>query len=231
MQNQCLRLILGVLRSTPITALLLEAVVPPLKIRCQLLGEKFLLRKLSLTNHPITEQIKLLHQKTHPATGYWSKKNISLLASSWADLRHLETTLRQDPTLPLYLHAQQILSQDIEVTFTPVSRKDKDIGELTLPSSLQIINFLPTHSILIFTDGSKSGKNIGSGFYSPHGQLSKAFAIHIALLHFYDLTQGNLTFLSDSRAVVLALQMYSPRLIPAGSSLKSRKIYRLLRRK
>ncbi|KAF4529619.1 hypothetical protein B566_EDAN018863, partial [Ephemera danica] len=215
MQNQCLRLILGAFRSTPIPALLLEAGVPPLKIRCQLLGEKFLLRKLSLTKHPLTEQIKLLHKKTHPATGYWSKKNIPLLASSWADLQHLETTLRQDPTLPLYLHTQQIPSQDFEVIFTPVSRKDRDIGELALQSSLQIINSLPTYSILIYTDGSKSGKNIGSGFYSPQRQVSKgfklpehasiftaeAFAIHIALLHFHDLTQGHLTLLSDSRAV------------------------------
>ncbi|KAF4528037.1 hypothetical protein B566_EDAN016427, partial [Ephemera danica] len=70
MQNQCLRLIIGAFRSTPIPALLLEAGVPPLKTRCQTLGEKFLLRKLSFINHPLIKQTKLLYQKTHPAIQY-----------------------------------------------------------------------------------------------------------------------------------------------------------------
>ncbi|KAF4527959.1 hypothetical protein B566_EDAN016647 [Ephemera danica] len=217
MQNQCLRLILGAFRSTPIPALLLEAGVPPLITRCQTLGEKFLLRKLSLYKHPLTNQTKLLYQKTHPPIGYWAKKNIPPLATSWADIQHLESTLRQDSTLPIYIYTRS--------KFSPfVLKKDRDIGELALQSSLQTINSLPSNSILVYNDGSKSGNNVGSGFYSPQGQLSKgfklpkfasiftaeAFAIHIALLHFYELTQGHLTFLSDSRAVLLALQSQLP---------------------
>ncbi|KAF4529497.1 hypothetical protein B566_EDAN017895 [Ephemera danica] len=214
MQNQCLRLIIGAFRSTPIPALLLEAGVPPLKTRCQTLGEKFLLRKLSLINHPLIKQTNLLYQKTHPAIQYWSQKNIPLLAISWEHLQQLETSLRQDPTLPIHSHTQQDLSHRMEIIFTPVSRKDRNIGELALQSSLQIINSLPPQSILIYTDGSKSGNSVGSGFYSPQCRLSKgfklpqfasiftaeAFAIHIALLHFHELNHGELIFLSDSRA-------------------------------
>ncbi|KAF4528966.1 hypothetical protein B566_EDAN011271 [Ephemera danica] len=65
------------------------------------------------------------------------------------------------------------------------------------------LNKLPVtapNQFSLYTDGSKSGNNVGSGFYSLQCRLSKA------PLHFHELTHGFLIFLSDSRAVLLAIQ-------------------------
>ncbi|KAF4529132.1 hypothetical protein B566_EDAN017635 [Ephemera danica] len=201
MQNKFLRLILGAFRSTPITVLLLEAGALHLKTRFQLLGEKFLLRKLSLTKHPLTEQTNLLYQKTHPATGYWAKQTSHYLPQ--AGLTYSTSKLHFDKT------------QHYRYSYTP---SKLSVCARNLPN-ISLTHFQPKPFLSILM-ALKSGKNVGCGFYSPQCQLSKgfklpelasiftaeAFAIHIALLHFYELTQGNLTFLSDSRAVLLALQ-------------------------
>ncbi|KAF4529895.1 hypothetical protein B566_EDAN016161 [Ephemera danica] len=125
------------------------------------------------TANPVTK-IELLSTASY--TEILSRK-LELFLPSWEHLQQLETSLRRDTTLPIYSHTQQDLSHRTEVIFTPVSRKDRNIGELALQTTLQIINSLPPHSILIYTDGSKSGNSVGSGFYSPQCRLSKGFKL------------------------------------------------------
>ncbi|XP_045495601.1 uncharacterized protein LOC123694256 [Colias croceus] len=61
-QYKCLRLIIGAMKSTPVNALQVECVDPPLSLRRQYLADKYFFRLIQLSSHPLLPKIRNLLQ-------------------------------------------------------------------------------------------------------------------------------------------------------------------------
>lgn len=59
-QSKCLRIILGAMRSSPINAMQVECVDPPLALRRQYLSDRFLFKLVQLSHHPLLDNLNIL---------------------------------------------------------------------------------------------------------------------------------------------------------------------------
>lgn len=59
-QNKCLRIISGAMKSSPVNALQVECCDPPLHLRRQYLADKFFYRALQLSHHPLLHKLEIL---------------------------------------------------------------------------------------------------------------------------------------------------------------------------
>ncbi|XP_071582342.1 uncharacterized protein [Temnothorax nylanderi] len=76
-QNKAIRACLGYRISTPINTMFAEAKEPPLRLRLQHLASKYLIKSLSITNHPVIEamfQLAITAQDRPPDLEYCRKK-------------------------------------------------------------------------------------------------------------------------------------------------------------
>ena len=62
LQFKGLRCTIGAMRSSPTNALLVESCEPPVNLRCQLLADRFYLKRLQLINHPLIPKLTLLSE-------------------------------------------------------------------------------------------------------------------------------------------------------------------------
>lgn len=100
-QSKALRIISGTMKSTPINALQVECVDPPLHIRRQFLADRYFYRSLHFVQHPITPKLQLLDRFTQ-SSPYWRTKSTPLLVKSYQDFKTIKDPTFRYPSLPLF---------------------------------------------------------------------------------------------------------------------------------
>ena len=158
-QNQCLRLIIGALKSTPIPALYAETGILPLHFRRNLLADRFIARIMSHTYTPPSLTLKIRH-----VTAYWrfAPHKLPLLCKRATNLLKL-----QKYTIPLPPYPTSSISFPLLFNKHTI-HKIPNLIDLSLQAQFAsfIFDQFPNHT-LIFTDGSKSESGVGAAFWIP----------------------------------------------------------------
>ena len=201
-QSQALRIIAGAMKSSPINALQVECVVPPLSLRRQYLADRFLLKAARFSNHPLFPKLTLLNRYVDN-NPYWRIKPRPLLTISFQRLESQTVQVFQNPLLPLYSTPYD------SVMHRPSVNIALGVGK-TSPNANGLFNsIMDSHWrnwVRIFTDASKTLPNghVGAAFYCPSTSHSAYFR----------LPKEASVFTGECRAIVEALKYASQKNIP-----------------
>ena len=213
-QYKALRVCLGAMRSSPVEALLVEALEPPLCLRRESLSAKFLF-KHTFFNTDLIINIRKLNE--YDLTNkYWLKKNSPPLCEAF---RSHNVALNQIQTFhPTDYEYYSVIE--------PVTVKTPSFTNNALANSFilkeELSNF--KDSILIYTDASKSLEGNGAAFYCPTLNVEHKYKINkecsiftteaLAILEALNfvLVQNYLNFviMSDSMSVLKTLSKTKP---------------------
>lgn len=216
LQNSALRICLGAMRSTPVQALYLEALEPPLNLRRSFLSKKYLM-KVYLIN-PLLYQ-KIVTLSCHDLTNkYWQKKKSPLLCEAYnQNIVLLKNIDKTNDLFKNYAYSSFFSPTDIIV---PNYSENIYLNKNILLSITNSYN----ESIALYTDASKSADGTGCAFFIPSGHIEKKFklkpetsiytaeaiAIYEALLYVAEFDFAHIIILSDSLAVLKSLGKYGP---------------------
>ncbi|OWR47503.1 putative pol protein [Danaus plexippus plexippus] len=100
-QAKCLRIICGAMKSSPINALQVECGEAPLHLRRQYLSDRFFLKVIQFSNHPLIPKLNSLSDLI-PSNKYWSYKNYSCLLTSLVKFLRLPCPVLQNQMFPLF---------------------------------------------------------------------------------------------------------------------------------
>ncbi|RVE44179.1 hypothetical protein evm_011173 [Chilo suppressalis] len=164
-QSKCLRIILGAMKSSPINAMQVECVEPPLQFRRQYLSDKFLFKIYQRMSHPLIPKLHLLHQLA-PTNEYWSHKDLPCLLISYRKLINLPSPVYQCRLNPLFETPYQALIYEPEVILNLGIENHSLDAQVRLN---QIISEKWADWLTIYTDASKlSGEShVGSAVWIP----------------------------------------------------------------
>jgi hypothetical protein len=155
LQISCLRNIMGYLRSTPCPIIEVESNCAPFNIRCRWLTNKFILKQLAHSNHPIFDMYYSLF-----LTWRYVTKSIPILAISAYSLSNFHQFILKSTKLPCYEQSYEFL------LYSPSVLTDSNFSSLfsydLQTMSHSMINkifsaFLKEnfrHYITVYTDGS-----------------------------------------------------------------------------
>lgn len=87
-QNQALRVIMGCMRSTPISILLSKANIPPLSLRRSLINRRHMIRNLSWTQNPLSSGLRCLQHRTN-LNNQDRKSNLTIRSSLLETFRNV----------------------------------------------------------------------------------------------------------------------------------------------
>lgn len=193
-QYKALRVVLGVLPSTPTNIILDLAKEPSINLRAEHLTQRYLARCRASLRNPIPAKLQAFeNSRSHKTPKYC----LSLLHRTWLEEKDNLNTISREDQLPCYsfpLPAQLLF---IEVDLEP----GKAVLEDPIKNPHKFTEFIErkwpnwTH---IYTDGSKDAenKNVGLSFYIP--SLKKGFGYKIK--EFYNI------FEAESLAILQALR-------------------------
>lgn len=218
-QNTAIRVILGAFKSSPTHCLQVESALPPLYIRSQRSADRYMLKLITIRNHPLLTTLFLLHRHANIPTPYFRSHKIPLLVNSINRLSTLFPSIRKELRLPCYMLPFQTILTNINVTEVEISKEDRDIPNLATAKSREIMDN-HINSIKIYTDGSKTNIGVGAAFYveddNHYGKFklpreasiftAEALALSKALTYVYDSEEKDFIILSDSKSVLTALK-------------------------
>ena len=115
-QAQCLRIISGCMKSSPVNALQVECAEAPLALRRQYLASRFACRLISKSSHPLLSKLTDLDALCS-SSNYWKHKEIPLLIKSFRFLKNLECPIIQFSRLPLFNFPFEIISFKPNIIF------------------------------------------------------------------------------------------------------------------
>lgn len=172
-QSKCLRIILGAMKSSPINAMQVECVDPPLKIRRQYLSDKFMFKLLQNSNHPLISKLNSISDFID-AHDYRSTDKIPCILQSFLKFTRLPHPVAQFPINPLYSTPYEALVYDPKVII------DFGIDKNTIGADklfLEKINTDFSEWLTIFTDASKSSDNlpVGAAVWIPKFKIMLSF--------------------------------------------------------
>jgi ribonuclease HI len=217
-QSKSLRIVIGAMRSSPINALQLESLDPPLDLRRQYLADRFFVKCSRITNHPLLLSTETL-SKVIPNNPFWKNKNIPVLIKSYIKYKNYIPELIHSPILPIYNFpfSHHIFKPNI---LPSIGVKMNSPNPITLFNS--IIEDKWNHWTLIFTDGSKLDASNSSGaaflcqnngdyaqFRLPSSTSvfsSECIAIREALQYVKSYNLNNCLILTDSLSSILKIQ-------------------------
>nr|XP_049700546.1 uncharacterized protein LOC126055428 [Helicoverpa armigera] len=107
-QSQCLRIISGCMKSSPINALQVECAEPPLALRRQYLASRFLSRVIPKSSHPLIPKLRELDTLCH-SSKYWEHKEPPLFLKAFRFFQNLESPITSHPRLPLFNYSYEVL--------------------------------------------------------------------------------------------------------------------------
>lgn len=164
-QNICLRIIGGFIKSTPVHVMESELVLPPLLVRRQYLAGKFFLRSKSFSDNSLTGLLDNLSKLTH--LPYWKNKKMPILV----DLRNsLEPTpLHSSNLLEMFSLDTWVTNLDLcNYLKTNVHGIDNAKSKYSRSQMKSVCTDLLSKtyfkSYKLFTDGSKSDFGSGAAF-------------------------------------------------------------------
>nr|XP_049700927.1 uncharacterized protein LOC126055517 isoform X2 [Helicoverpa armigera] len=108
LQSQCLRIISGCMKSSPVNALQVECAEPPLALRRQYLASRFLSRVFPKSSHPLIPKLQNLDSLCR-SSKYWEHKEIPLILKTYRFIQNLNCPINQNRRLPLYNFSYEVL--------------------------------------------------------------------------------------------------------------------------
>ncbi|CAK1597701.1 unnamed protein product [Parnassius mnemosyne] len=164
-QSKCLRIITGAMKSTPISALQVECVEPPLFLRRQYLSDRFLFKAASYSHHPLLSKLRSLYQSVRDSP-YWSHKDLPCIIKSYIKLVNVHSLVYQSHSNPLFNipYEALIFNPDIILNF------GIDKNTIEVNNKLNMLLLQNWHDWLImYTDASKLSDEglVGSAVWIP----------------------------------------------------------------
>lgn len=217
-QNMCMRVIGGFIKSTPIHVMQNELQLPPLHVRRHYLAGKFWLKIKSYSDNNIINILDKL--ETLCQNPYWTTKKIPLLIKLHELLKlrqvyvssHLEMF-----TLDTWINKVN-LTDIIKLHIDTVDRGKKYYNVLGLRGvCVRFMNNAYSQYYKIFTDGSKHSEGVGAAVYDPQENIpiklnidtfdisimnTELIAILEALSYIDSFKQGKYVVFSDSKSAL-----------------------------
>lgn len=169
-QSKCLRIILGAMKSSPINAMQVECVDPPLNIRRQFLSDRFFYRISQHANH-------LLFSKLSHLQNLYSNlppDKSPCLLRSYIKFSNLPFSINQFSSYPLYLTSfEALISQPNIILDFGINKNSPNANAIF---NEQTGSFFPGWH-LIYTDASKESSDsfVGSAVWIPFTQICLSF--------------------------------------------------------
>lgn len=115
-QYKCLRIILGAMKSSPINALQVECVDPPLYLRRQFLSDRFFLKIIQYPSHPLVDKLKSLSIIIGPS---YVPQKVPCLLHSYNKFSSIFSSIDSFPKNPLFLNSYDslILNPNVILNF------------------------------------------------------------------------------------------------------------------
>ncbi|CAH0703369.1 unnamed protein product [Spodoptera exigua] len=178
-QNQCLRVIGGFIKSTAIHVMECELHLQPLYIRRYYLAGKYFLKLKSQTDNYTCEIISQLRQVCQRA--FWRHKKIPLIVSVFESLNDI--AMFSNNQLGIFSLDTWISRVNLSCTVRPfiknVIKSKKAYNELQL-RNLSNNYFTNNYSSYykIYTDGSKYQDSVGAAIFDPQNKITIKLQLH-----------------------------------------------------
>lgn len=210
LQNKCLRLCLGAMKSTPTEALRAEAQELPWELRRNLLAEKFVLKTFALNHKPLCNSIYFLTVQDLTCI-YWKRKPSPILSKSFTEVsKYREFIIEEN------MNCHENLPYDQAVSTVVLPFSDNRIVNKTL--LFEKLAEFEEHT-KIYTDGSKNDIGTGCAFLVPSANYcrkiqlrqeatiytAEAVAVWNALDYILQHKIPKSLILTDSKSVVESL--------------------------
>ncbi|KAL0892118.1 hypothetical protein ABMA27_015319 [Loxostege sticticalis] len=162
-QSKCLRIILGAMKSSPINALQIECVDPPLYLRRQYLSDRFYVKAAQNSSHPLLEKLELLSSLS---TSSDSSQNIPCILLSFLKFNRLPTPIEKVPLNPLFSNSFESL------IFQPPIILNFGISKDSISARQEFYSILSEHWqgwLTMYTDASKLAEDgcVGAAVWIP----------------------------------------------------------------
>lgn len=207
-QNKCMRVVTGALKTTPIVSLQVECNLPPVAIRIAYLKERFVLKLHAENGNPLLNQL-LNSNILYIQKSFYTLQGLSEFTSY---LKQINIHKSNDH-LPCFDGPYESKFSPINVVIdNNLSRKEQVYEKLASWNEFKFI----------YTDGSKNESSVSSAVYDPENKMglgfkitkhasiftAEAFAILCALKHISRQNKGSCKWVivSDSMSVLKALQ-------------------------
>ena len=186
-QNSFLRIALGVMKTSPISALQVESNIPPLSIRRRELSLRYIIKIKQFPEHPSRKAIDILPNIHHNYIGPSERRSGLTIASRIKVFcQELQFRIPEIPPLPaLNIAPWKLQPRSVSLLFT---LNKKDISPHEAQQLFQIFHDEHPDYQFIFTDGSKDNEKTGNGIVveglgSLKGRLPDDTSVYIAELH------------------------------------------------
>ncbi|XP_045535549.1 uncharacterized protein LOC123721298 [Papilio machaon] len=192
-QAKCLRLITGAMKSSPINAMQVECVDPPLHIRRQYLSDRFIFKIFQTSSHSLLPK---LHELSHLVTagGYWAHKEPPCLVKSYLKITRLACPLSQTTLNPIFEIPYQALVHNPNIILDLNITKDPASANTNFQ---RIVDERWSDWLIIYTDASK---------LSVHGYVGAAVWIpKFRIVLNFKLPSLSSVFTGESVAILEAL--------------------------
>lgn len=174
-QSRCLRIITGAMKSSPINALQVECLDPPLRLRRQFLSDRYLLKSIQYSDHPIMSRLFNLSQII-PSSKYWTHKEAPCLVKTFQKYSDNPPILKfsGNPLFSINFDAL-IFQPNISLYFG--IKKDTPCADTIFNRTLseKWEGWTP-----VFTDASKLSDegSVGSAVWIPRYKIMLSFRCH-----------------------------------------------------
>lgn len=171
-QSKALRIICGAMKSSPINALQVECVDPPLYLRRQFLSDRYLFRCAQVSNHQLWSILPRLSLEI-ASSSFWKYKEPPCLIKSFNRYKSILAPTFNSSTLPIYQYEYESL------TLVPSVALNISISKNDIEHNVQFLSFIGTHAQdahHIYTDASKVSSDgcVGVGvLHSQYGIVQK----------------------------------------------------------
>ncbi|XP_049880538.1 RNA-directed DNA polymerase from mobile element jockey isoform X1 [Pectinophora gossypiella] len=163
-QYQCLRIILGAMKSSPTNALQVEALDPPLDTRRSYLADRYFSKIIQYNNHPLLPKLELL-SSIIPRNHYWSNKEHPCLIKSLQKFKALEYKCFQTNINPLFLTSFDSLLFKPNIMLSFGILKDSPGANAIFDDK---INSAYNDWLHLYTDASKADDGrVGAAVWAP----------------------------------------------------------------
>ena len=161
LQNQCIRLCIGAWETSPITSLEVEANIPPLKFRRELLISKMRLR---INEYPVTSPQRKLIRTIAPRNSFMMK---SLdIFSSWNLTLPVTQPCPKLSPVPPWDNLQKYFRESLSSEYIP--SLDENTKQILFS---MLVDKEYSNHIKVFTDGSKMENRTGAACVIPEIQV------------------------------------------------------------
>ena len=222
-QNSFLRIALGVMRTSPISALQVEANIPPLSIRRMDLSLRYYSKIQQYPEHASYSAIRILPRLHYSYLGPCERRTGLTIASRVTKYcTEIEFDMPAIPPFPSLQQAPWTLHpRNVSYLF---EGKKTDISRQEIQQIFSIFKARHHNFHFIYTDGSKDGKRTGNGIVADgianlEGRLPDDTSIYMAELHavfvalrlieHHNIQRACVC--SDSRSALQSLTHHSPK--------------------